>query len=252
MKSSSIGEFLKFEFAELRKKNSRVSLRSFAKKAGIPAGRMSELLANQRGLSDYYAHKISIGLSLNADKKQELFSFISTTSKKSFDQDLLSDIEITKLNGWLDYAILNLLKLPQFKPTIANLAVRLNVNEESIEESLRNLTQLKLVQIENSEVRLSMRQISTSFNYDTPTARSSIREIASQLVSHIDSLATENVEINSTILAVDSQNIDQAKKLIDQFRKNIGRLLTKGTPETLYCLNLQLYPIETSSSVDRR
>lgn len=58
-------EFLKDQFLNRREKNPSYSLRAFASKLGIPAGRLSELFSRKRKLTYATAKKIAERLELN-------------------------------------------------------------------------------------------------------------------------------------------------------------------------------------------
>src|SRR5437868_12407017 len=77
-KFPQVSEFLKKKIADIQSKNARLSIRSISLRTGISSGRMTDLLNGRRALSEYYAEKLTLGLKLDRNDRETLYSLIST------------------------------------------------------------------------------------------------------------------------------------------------------------------------------
>ena len=63
----------------------------------------------------------------------------------------------------------------------------------------------------------------------------------------IDDCPAESKDITSITMAIDTANIEKAKKLIAKFRRDLCTLLDHGDQTFVYNLGIQLYPISIQS-----
>lgn len=68
-------------FNERKDKNSRYSLRAFARSLGVSSGQLSEILSGKRPLSHKLARRISIALALTEEESQKLLFLVSQQSQ---------------------------------------------------------------------------------------------------------------------------------------------------------------------------
>ncbi|RYZ68308.1 MAG: hypothetical protein EOP09_09665, partial [Proteobacteria bacterium] len=71
---------LEREFLRLKQKNEKFSLRSFARRLGIPASALSEMLAGKRSVTERMKRKLLLRLELSADVLASLEEASSTAN----------------------------------------------------------------------------------------------------------------------------------------------------------------------------
>jgi uncharacterized protein (TIGR02147 family) len=139
---------MKDELARRLEKNSRYSLRAFAKFLDIDASVLSRLLTGQKRLTPMLSHKILAKLDLSPKeaknflssvveayeeegvqrKNPELKSMLKKTRSKSNDKDLTPEM-FRIISDWYHYAILQLMQSPHFKFDFKWIAKELDIQE---------------------------------------------------------------------------------------------------------------------------
>ncbi|WP_220128762.1 TIGR02147 family protein [Bdellovibrio sp. KM01] len=249
MQNQTITEFMMNKFEELRKSNRRISLRMVAYKIGITPGRLSELIRGKRPLSEFYFEKISTGLGLNQDERQQLRSYISVTSRR-FNSDRVLGVKSGNLmGGWEEYAILNLLRIANGNDDVNWIAERLALTPEQVEKGLENLERMELIRNEERGIEIVHRRLITSYECANQESRNYYKkhlEKASQAME---------LEMNSSYtgvtLTVNPQQIPVAERMIERFRGRILRLLQQGTQSEVYSLNIQMFPLSVPEHLSK-
>ncbi|UYL09046.1 TIGR02147 family protein [Bdellovibrio sp. SKB1291214] len=241
MQNQTITEFMMNKFEELRKTNRRISLRMVAYKIGITPGRLSELIRGKRPLSEFYFEKISTGLGLNQDERQQLRSYISVTSRR-FNSDRVLGVKSGHLmGGWEEYAILNLLRISNGNDDVKWIGERLGLTPEAVEQAITNLERMELVRHEERGLEIVHRRLITSYECANPESREYYRKHLEKAGQAMD------LEVNSSYtgvtLTVNPQQIPVAERMIERFRGRILRLLQQGTQSEVYSLNIQMFPL---------
>ena len=160
--SNQFGALLKNKLEEIQKKNPRFSFRSLAKKVGISPGCLNELMHGKRPLSEFYANKIVLGLELGAEERNEVYSLISTRSRKFAAQKTLAEKELELIASWEHFAILNLIRMKTFKPDPEWIAERLALPLEKVQQSLDLLLDLGFIKRKGNSIARSVASLATT------------------------------------------------------------------------------------------
>lgn len=235
--------FLQRHLTTLQSKNARFSIRSLSRKVDIPAGRVSEMLSGKRGLSEYYAEKIAVGLKLPKEERQKLYAMISIKARKNHLHKTLLDKEIELLSSWEHFAILNVMNLDDFESDPKWLASRLGLSIEKVNRSLQILEQLSLISMVDGKFARTPNRITTSVDVPSSALRQALKADIEKSMQVLDKVPPEVRDFSSMTMVIDTQKLKRAKKLIENFHHRMSLLLEKGPKTEVYNLNVQFYPV---------
>ncbi|XGC79791.1 DUF4423 domain-containing protein [Bdellovibrio bacteriovorus] len=243
MSSNRFGDLLKGKLEDIQKKNPRFSFRSLAKKVGISPGCLNELMHGKRPLSEFYANKIVLGLELDTNERNEIYSLIATRSRKFAVQKTLEDQELELITHWEHFAILNLFRMKNFQPEPQWIAERLGIPVEKAEQSLQLLMNLGFIKRKGNSIARAVASLSTTT--DIPS-QALVKAHISDLKKAIDVLQSTPPEIrdfSSITMAINPEKIAEAKKYIKKFRRKFSILVEEGDQTEVYNLNIQFFPL---------
>ncbi len=230
----------------------------------MQASKLSEVMRGLCGLSRDSATRISKALRLDA-KETEYFvslveaqhgrSKITKTSAQKIVQKLrttayneLSLDRYALISDWHHFAILELTEIPGAAKSAKKIAKRLGLTELKIQEAIDRLKRLGLL-IEKSQRHNSYAQ--TAFDLaspsDTPSRhiREHHKQILSRAMLQLDTIPVLEREYSSTLFAVDSSKILEAKKALKDFRRKFCKNLEQSSAkDRLYCFSMQLFPLD--------
>lgn len=245
--STALNTFLKQKHAEIRVRNPRFSMRSFAAKLGMSAGALLGLMKGERLLSDSYAERIATSLNLSPEDRSFLFSLVRTRSRRFTKQKVLLEDDLKMITEWENYAILNLMKTDGFCSDTAWIAKRLALPEERVTRSLQLMKDLEIISWKQGGWVRSHPSFTTT--REIPS-KALVEAHKKDLLKAIDILQTTPPELRSftsVTMPINMAKISEAKELIKKFRRNLCLLMESGPKEEVYNLNIQLYPVTNVS-----
>ena len=231
--NEQIIEKINEELLKAKLRNPAISLRSFAKRLGVQASALSEILNGKRSVTDKMGKRILNGLGLNeTDFKDE--------QKKDI---TLSSLEFKIISDWYYFAILSLAEIDDFSIDSSWIAKRLNISQKEAKNAVSILIKKQMLIEENGRFKAS------NINFSTPTE---IRDLSikqhtvQSLELARDSLLEDPIDSRdfSTItMAIDPEKIPEAKLMISKFRKKLMKKLESGKKKEVYKLAVQLFPL---------
>jgi uncharacterized protein (TIGR02147 family) len=231
-------DLLNREFEKRKKRNPHFSLRSFSKWLGISPAQVSQMLSGKRNISKKTLSIFAEKFDLSPIKKAKL---LGTSKKESapkvFDQD-----KFALIADWYHLAILALTKVKGAKPDPRWIARRLGISFSSASEALRRLVRLGILELEPN-----FKQIGEPFEVVSNIPSAAIRKYHKQALG----LALEKIETiplslrqyQSLSLAIDTNQIEKFKDVIDNFLIEINDLSNESELSEVYQINVQLYPL---------
>ena len=220
-----------------------MSLRAVSRKGGISPGRFSEIIAGKRKLSSYYADKIAEAMRLSQNERNELFSYVETSSRKKVSSRILQEREIAMITGWENYAILSLMKTKDFRSSPEWIADRLGITKSRVEKSLSTMESLGIVK-KNSLGYVRTRE---SFHTTSEIPSRHLRQAHhNELAKALEVMENTPVSVRSFSSATMSVNISrlpEAKKMILNFQDSLMQFLEQGEKTEVYNFNMQLFPL---------
>lgn len=253
-------DFIKTELEQRVFSNKSYSLRSFARDLEFSPSRLSEILSNRGALSTASALKMSKLLKLT-HKEATIFvalANISNSSSKKIKSEANKFLNSLKDNNsnsisldsfrlisdWHYFAILSTMELDEFDGTALWIGERLGLSLEKTKEALELLDELEY--IKNDSCFYSLKDSSgnqTTNDISSCALRKSHKQSLSHAIETIDEIDIELRDISSMTMAIDLKKIPHAKKLIQNFRRELCQYLESGDKEEVYNLNIQLIPL---------
>lgn len=239
---------LQKQLTEIQSKNSRFSIRAFAKQLGLQSGTLSLILLGKRTISFRLASKIIQSLGLDPIVCAQLLSSLKTEPVKKQAAALkllqLQSDQFQILKDWRHFAILSLMNTKGFKSDPKWMARRLGVDAESCELAWKRLKKLKLV--ENTPSRgwkARYDRIRTNEDDLIPALRYSHFEALELAKEALDREPLSRREYNWLVVAISKNDLPIIKKRIRAFREQIildfGR---RSEADEVYRMNVQLFP----------
>ena len=243
--------------AEKIKKNPMFSLRAFARLVDISPAVLSRVLSGKRKLTFNMAVRIADGLALGPIERETLYSFY--ISGISSDEDSLKnktekELSIDCFNAmkeWYHYGIIQLLYLEAFKDDPKWIAKMLSITELEAKLAVERLIRLEILD-RDSDGRPY--RTATHLSTTTDIASSGIRHFQKQILEKaISSLESDDVserDITSITIAINEDQIPEAKVEIKKFRLKMSEFLATGEKTRVYNLGIHLIPLSKSISGD--
>lgn len=247
IKYRDVGVFLSQFFDKRHAKNSKYSIRAFARDVGISSGRASEFL---RGISipgPRLSKRIEAALHLSEKQKHELNLLIAShisvrKSGKIGDSHQLADKEFTLLPDWQHFAVLNLLNTAKAEPSIPWLANRLGLSKEAIEDSLEKLCLAGLVAKQNGFYRATHQHLTSTNTIPSEALRNYHRQMIQRALWSIDNVPMELRNVTSIMMTANPENLYKLKVLTNEFKQRAAELFGEGEATDVYNLCIQIFP----------
>ncbi|MBS1970927.1 MAG: TIGR02147 family protein [Bdellovibrionales bacterium] len=241
--TSPLEVLLKKKLKDIQTKNTRFSMRSLAAKIGISPGALGDLMKGKRALSDFYAEKIAAGLHLKEEERKALFAAVTTRSRKFGKQKILAENEFSMITDWENYAILNLMKTKDFRSDVAWIAERLAIPESQVKKSVKVMMDLDLIISRQGEWIRNHNSISTTREIPSRYIVEAHKKDLLKAIEMLEKTPLSARSYTSITMPINTAKIEEARKLIRKFRRNLCLLMETGPKDEVYNLNIQLYPV---------
>lgn len=245
---------LKSEFDRRRGKNSRYSLRSYARSLGMDSSSLSAILKGKRSFPLSRLESLAKPLTLTPDEMRQFaesvvwarFGGIHSLAFESFEETLhLEEKKYFKvLAEWEYAAILVLMQTKEFEGTVKFISEKLELSQDRAGHVWNDLIELGLV-IKNSEGKWLTRskKFKTSEDVNAKALKVSHAEELRKSLMKLESLDVMERDFSSVMIAMPQKNMSKAKKLIRNFRRDFAELLETEDADAVYLLALQFYPL---------
>lgn len=237
-------EILKTELNRRKNQNGAYSLRAFSKFLGISPASLSQTISGKRQLS---TKKMTIILKKLGYSPKELIdiAMIDQEDKNQPSQKLeLKDDEFKLISNWIYFAILSLGELQQVKADPRWVARRLNILPEEANEALSRLQKMGIIKIENGKFRQVMPPLKTTSDIPSAAIKNYHRGILDLAKNKLDVVDVKERDFSSLTMAINPKNLKKAKELTKNYKKDMMKLLERGTKERVYQLSIQLFPLD--------
>lgn len=268
---ASYRTFLKSVLADRIARNGSYSLRAMAKQLGIVASHLSAIHNGAKNLSNEAALKISRKLELSSaetdyfctlvqyenakepDLKNAFFERLQAMNPKREVKDLSVDA-FKMIADWYHIPILEMTNITGINLTAKEIAKRLGITELESQVALERLERLELLE-RNAKGRYEKVHGNSVFKSDIPNM--ALRRFHKQMLERaIDSLETQTPQeryVGSQTFPIDLAQLDEARSLIDEFRKKLVELFIRGKKKThVYHLGVQLFRVTKENGNERK
>ncbi len=267
---------LRSELEKRCAKNSRYSLRAFARDLDLSASHLSGIMSGRYGLSREGAISISrrIGLAageteifvqsvesqharskvLRQAASEKLKSLLSSSKKKTKLAIKLELDHFQMISDWYHFAILELTYLKSFRPSFDWIAKALEIHPLLAKKAVERLVRLKLLKVDGDRWRPSDEETETGF--ETPSA--AIKAFHSQVLERAgQALQVQPLEMRdfrTTIFAIRKDRLADAKKQLEQLHREFCIEVSEDGSigkDDVYCLSSQLFNLTAGRGVEK-
>jgi uncharacterized protein (TIGR02147 family) len=253
-------ECLNEELARRCERNPRYSTRAFAKALDIDVASLSRILSGKQIPSYKICESVFSKLELSPAAQKKFLNSVAAKQKATGlkriapafknlgasseeRRDLTADIWRV-IADWYHGAIMELTFTKDFNSDPKWISQQLGISEVEVKLAIKRLTRLELLESKEGILTKTVEQVSSADKSITSSAHKRLQKQV--LKKAVDSLENDNIEIRnmtSMSMAVDPQKIPQAKKMIQNFSRELCAYLESGKRTQVYQLGVCLYPI---------
>lgn len=258
------------KFEERREKNKRYSLRAFARDIKIDQSILLKYLKGKRHLNPEKTLSILKEMGIPESKAQSILDmenfvalFANFKEKKLFSPFAPKE----SIQGhWAYFAVLNCLDLLDFDSTPGWIAQRLGIEERLVEKILLDLEANNLATGVKSGSSSSTKKYTAGSEKDNEIRKSHLKSYlvkALQFITNngefirkadVSSEADTDFDFSAITFTASRDNLPEAKKIIEEFRKNLAYFLcSDDSPQKsddVYHLSIQLFPLTKPKNKD--
>ena len=242
--------YLQAELARRCSTNSQYSLRSFALQLKIDHSTLSQILRGKRLLSDKMIGKLGERLGLDRTTidafvlREKLRSGEARSNQGEIKQ--LAHDTVSLISNIYHYTILELIRLPEFKPDSRWIARVLNLPVDEVNLAIARLIRLGLLEMAAADTWVDKSGVKVTTLEDFSQA--AIQHLAQQ-VRNISSIAVSQGthaprERHTTTIAIAREHLEQARTIIAKLEQElIECLASTDEHDDVYQLEIRLYPV---------
>ena len=253
-------DIIKNELKKRCEKNSRYSLRAFARDLDLAPSRLSEVLNARTGLSREKAEEIATHLGMNSDEKEffctlveseharsEIDRELAKTKLAKFHSKSYSSLEVDHfkvVSDWYHFAILQLTQVKDFQSDQRWIASALGISEIEVKLAIERLVRLEYLAIKRKKYILTENYAHVSSATPSGSLRKFHRQILQKAIDAIDLQSIDQRDLGAMIMSVNAKDIPAIKEKIRDFRKELNHFTQQNSNRnTLYCVSTQLFEL---------
>lgn len=242
----TVAQFLLNQLKLRQQKNKKYSQRAFARDLNISPGRLSDVLNGKTTIGVRLTGKIISNLKLNDAEAQTLKSLLKqqTANKKTlgnFNRHLSED-EYALIAQPKHYYLLALLETSGQHYSLEWIARRLGITVAETQEMIERLLSLKMIRRDpKSRFKTVPGGATTTHDIPSEVIRESHRAVILDSLKRLETEPVQARDFSSITMATNPAKIVAAKKLINEFRNRLCKLLETGKKSEVYTLNIQLF-----------
>lgn len=252
MKAADFRVLLQDELAKRCQNNPAYSLRAYAKLLKTDAGTLSKILNKKRPLGRISIEKFSRQLGLDPIEARKYMTpkklnQTDSVNRETFEYQELTLDQFNLIAEWQHFAILEVMRLNDFRPSSAWIAKRLGISIHEVNAAIDRLVRLKLLEINGKGewLDLSEGRTTTVHHAFTTTALKRLqRAYLEQAALALDLVDIVFRDQSTMTMAVDVDKIQLAKDEIRKFRRRMAKLLSRTSKcDEVYNLCISLFPL---------
>lgn len=237
-------DYLKQEYVSRCRNNAQYSLRAFARSLNVPASSLSLILNGARPITIAMREKIGLALGLKL-KQLENYS-IASKKERVYQKIDLSTFEI--LGDWYHYAILELIKVEDFRPEIKWISNSLSITTQEVRRAVSNLQRTGLLEITSDNQWIDKATQGLATNISPGVTGHMAKQMQSQILDlskqALHEIPLEMRDHTSLTVAINKTQLDEAREKIKKLRRELD-VLFSSTPaaDDVYQVSISLFPV---------
>jgi uncharacterized protein (TIGR02147 family) len=233
--------------------NSNYSLRAYARDLGVHPGTLAKVIKGERALPIKSSQIVINKLKLSP-KDRTLFMESLLRRKTNIDnikidpldtRYIVDDSNYKVIAEWEHFVVTDLFDLPDFKATTEDIAQRLSLTLTRAEVVVENLIVSGLLQKdENGKLKRVHSAVKTTEDIKSQALEEAHEETLKLGINKLKDIEVELRDFSSSAMAIDLDQLLEAKTIIREFRQKMAALLRDGRNKTdIYQLAIQFYPL---------
>ncbi len=252
---------LQEELARRCEKNSRYSLRAFAKALGFEPTVVSQIISGKRVPSLKTAERLVEALSLTPIEQEHFLASLAETHRarglerlspffrkfKGADapkRELTLDL-FRVIADWYHYAILALSLTKGFRSEAKWIAAELGISETETKLAIDRLLDLGFLTEEKGQLKCATEGFTTADKQITNAAlKKHQKQTLEKAIFSLENDPIETRSMTSMTMAVDPKRLPAAKQMIEEFNQKLTQFLESGNRTQVYELGIALFPLQ--------
>ena len=252
-----VAQILANKLARRQRQNPSYSLRAFARDLGLNPGTISAILNGKRSLPAAELKGVIERLRLTPSEGAKLRNAwrrqrIGTDGLPEEDPDeavvALDEAHYAIIAEWEHYAVLALMKLPEFRADESWIARRLGISKPRVQAVIGRLEQVGFIEKSGKGFRRIIARLKTTEDVTSAALRVAHAEELDAAKRSIDRVPTDLRDLSSITLTIKPKTLPAAKDLIRRFRRDLAALIESDDATEVYQLCVQLFPITVPGS----
>lgn len=257
---------LKKEYQDRFRRNSRYTLRAFARDLELSSGRLSDVLNSKKGLSRASAEKIAGKLGYTSAERDVFCDLVDAADARALAQKNLARLRLLEktsdqksrqievdqfkmISDWYHLAILELLQqdaCPEpAEEALTWMAKRLNTPRPKIDQAVERLMRLGLMKQEHGKYVCVASFTETMGEISSQAVKAFHRQMVERALATLYTRPIDERLFNSSVLSIDKQQWHEAQQDIVRFRMEFTRKYgSTAKRDAVYGLALQFFPLE--------
>lgn len=253
-------DYLRSEFGRRTARNSRYSLRAFARDLKLSPSTLSEILKGKYGLERKRALDVAEALSLdaaNCEHFADLFEAkfhknesnrraakLRIEQRQSENKSTISLDAFQVISEWYHLAILELVGIAGAPRDEKGIARRLALPKVLVEEAVARLLRLGLLEKTSTGFRATEEFLSSGNQVPSLAIRNFHGQILNKAMQALDFQSVQEREFSSTIFSIDRDRLGEAKADLRRLRLDFANKFTATQKQNdVYCLSIQLFSL---------
>lgn len=240
-------QFLQDELLRRAKKNPRFSIRAFARQLAVEPSSLAQILSGKRPLTERMCARIADKLSLRPSRVRSLLKGAVRPAAQFTTFHELSEDAFQVIADWHYYAILELTRVRDFKPSIPWIARVLGLPAAVIVSSIERLKKLGYLRVDAATGQW-VDHLGSAVNHGNqntaPAFREHQRQILAKAQEALDNIPYEERVQSSMTLVGSRDRVAEAKRRILTFIEELDEFMkSTDAPEEVYSLSVSLFPL---------
>jgi uncharacterized protein (TIGR02147 family) len=254
----TLPDLLKTELVRRCQKNSKYSLRSFAKSLDLSPAFVSKLLKGERAFTLRTIDRLSVKLALHPSQVE--YYRAQLKRKKSslkigevgFRQINLDHFQL--ISDWYHFAILELVTVEDFQNSPAWIAKQLGISVHQASDAMERLLRLGYLKTgPRGQVKL-VEENSTIIGTEIalPAKQNQQKQILELAMQALVETPIDKRSQSACTMAIPSERLPEAKEIITEFRRKLTALMQRpGSRDSVYQLSVSFFPLTPTKKQER-
>ncbi len=249
-------DVMKEVFQKRAIKNPNYSLRAFARDLGLTSGNLSDILNHKSRLGKEKAAHVARELNLSVND-QKLFSrlvdlsFLEGEEKKEKEHELLNedssyvtlaDDYYKVLTEWYYFALIELVRVIDFKNDDQWISERLGIPETQVRPTIERLIRVELLKEIDGDLLQTYDYFVSPSGTPSDTARKFHKQILERAALAVDQQSIEERNFTSGFLRVRKSDLPKIGEKIKEFRREMASEIESGQDhDSVYAFSIQFF-----------